>query len=80
MNLFKKTTPLVRPVRPAVVPTWITVPGSEDLVRMVRSHIKATRLAAAYEEMLVVQARVEPTPTYDAVVEVLGWNPRTDLT
>ena len=53
-----------------------------DLVRevqVIRSAVKEQRLASAWEDMLTVAARVEPTPTYDALVAESEFNPRTDV-
>ena len=78
MNRMFKRTP---PTTTETVAALLTVPN-ELAARVVLSSavVAAERLTVARERMLAVAARVEPTPTYDAVVEVLGWNPRTDLT
>ena len=75
-RMFKRTPPPTE-----TVAALLTVPN-ELAARVVLSPavMAAERLSVARERMLTVAARVEPTPTYDAVVEVLGWNPRTDLT
>ena len=67
MNLFK------RPTEPAEN-------AATDQVRQLRASVHRTHLRVAYEDYLVMAARVEPTPTYEAVTADLGFDPRVDLT
>ena len=58
------------------VPTPDDLPDREGHIR---TEVASTRLWFAREAALAVAARVEPTPTFDAVVTDLGWNPRTEI-